>query len=256
MANPYFQSKALLHHLRRSTSRYGLHSPFMYNLAENAFRVKMNMAERATIKKLKNDIRSIPSFFSIDHGSRQSRKLNGKDLLHMGIPHRYGRMLMGLSRYFQPPNILEIGTSAGISTAYLALGNKNSHIHTIEACPGKASLAKTLLHNNGLPNIKVSNSDACQMLKQLSEENFKTELVFIDASHSYEGTIRFFQSLQPLLHTQSMIIFDDIYWSKGMLKAWKDICNSESVTLSCATLRFGIVFFKKGITRQHFNLRM
>jgi hypothetical protein len=52
-----------------------------------------------------------------------------------------------------------------------------------------------------------------------------------------------------------MVIFDDIHWSEGMLRAWETIKKDSAVTLSIDLFFIGIVLFKKDIKeKQHFVL--
>ncbi len=54
---------------------------------------------------------------------------------------KIGRLLYRLAKYYQPVNILELGTSLGLSSSYLALGNNDSKIVTIEGCPNISKIA-------------------------------------------------------------------------------------------------------------------
>jgi len=41
-----------------------------------------------------------------------------------------------------------------------------------------------------------------------------------------------------------------------MDEAWKQIQEHEQVSLTIDLFQFGLVFFRKGIAKQHFTLRM
>ena len=256
MERSFYHTKYSFQHLAHSVSRFGIHSPFLYQCATKALKMKMQPQDRKIIQALRQDIRQTPNFNSLDLGTKQNRKLNGKDLLKMGINSRYGQKLYGLCRHFQPHHILELGTSSGLSTAYLAIACPKARIITVEGCPGKANLAKQFFQKHHLNNITVVNAEATDYIKQLKSDDYKTDLVFIDADHSYCGTLNFYDLLKNITHPDSVLVFDDIYWSPGMKKAWKSIKQDKSVSVSLATLRFGLIFFKKNIARQHFNLRM
>jgi len=58
-------------------------------------------------------------------------------------------------RYFKPVNILELGTSLGISTSAFALARPDAIIHSIEGCSGIASTAAETFEKHGFDNIKV-----------------------------------------------------------------------------------------------------
>jgi hypothetical protein len=57
-------------------------------------------------------------------------------------------------------------------------------------------------------------------------------------------------------NVNSIFVFDDIYWSEGMQKAWTEICAHKDVTLSLDLFYFGIVFFRtENKEKEHFVLK-
>lgn len=126
----------------------------------------------------------------------------------------------------------------------------------MEGCPEKANIARQLFQKHDLNNITVVNAEAGDYIKQLKSENHKTDLVFIDADHSYSSTLNFYGLLKNITHRDSVLIFDDIYWSPEMKKAWEEIAGDESVSLSFVTLRLGIIVFRPDMAKQHIRLRM
>jgi predicted O-methyltransferase YrrM len=250
------QAIAIAGHLWNSRSRYGVHSPFVYDLITKGLKAQPKAEELVLIRELRQTIENTRSFHTVDLGSGKNRMLNGNDLLQMSISMRYGKMLYGISKHFQPLNILELGTSAGLSTAFLTLGNRNSEIITVEGCPEKSKIANKIFANHGLSNITMINRDAHAQIELLKKKNYKADLIFIDAGHTYESSMQFFSELMPITSSNSQMIFDDIYWSEGMSRAWKEITADTRVSLSVACLRFGIAFFREGIAKQHFRLRL
>lgn len=54
---------------------------------------------------------------------------------------------------------------------------------------------------------------------------------------------------------EGIIIIDDIYWSAGMRKAWREIVQQN---LDCVTIdlyRMGIIFVRDSITPGHYVVR-
>jgi predicted O-methyltransferase YrrM len=84
----------------------------------------------------------------------------------------------------------------------------------------------------------------------------KIDLAFIDGNHRYEPTIRYYRQLLPAVHEYTVLIFDDIHWSKEMEQAWKEIKGYPEVMLSIDLFFIGLVFFRKeNKTKQHFTIR-
>ncbi len=247
---------AAANHFFRSGTRYSVHSPFVYDLITKALKPQIPAEHTRIIKNIEREISQLPPFMSTDLGTGSNRELNGKALLKMSINDRYGSMLYGISRHFSPENILELGTSAGLSAAWAALGNQHTKLTTVEGCPEKAAIAKDLFNRHGLKNVQIINQDAAEYINLLKSKNQKVQLIFIDAGHSYESTKAYYNSLLPLCTENSVMIFDDIYWSLGMTEAWNEITADEKLSLSVATMRLGMVFFRKGIEKQNFRLRL
>ena len=165
-------------------------------------------------------------------------------------------MLFRLSRYFQPENIIELGTSLGLSTLYLSYGSPASNIYTIEGCPNISQIAKNNFREAGFEKIRMVTGNFDDKLPEILGHINSLDLAFIDGNHKQEPTIKYFE--QCLLKSNpatTILIFDDIHWSDGMEKAWEYISGHPSVTLSVDIFFMGIVFLRKELTKQHFVIR-
>jgi len=167
---------------------------------------------------------------------------------------KYAQLLFRLVNYFQPNVILELGTSLGITTAYLALARQNSQVITMEGCPNIAQQASQNFKNLGLKNTKIITGNLDHTL-QITVNNLQhLDFVFFDGNHRYEPTIRYFQTCLPKRHVNSVFVFDDIYWSPEMEKAWKEICRHPDVHLSIDLFHLGLILFRPHQPKQHFTL--
>jgi predicted O-methyltransferase YrrM len=80
-------------------------------------------------------------------------------------------------------------------------------------------------------------------------------MVFFDGNHKKEATLRYFDMCLSHIHNNSILLFDDIHWSKGMKEAWENIRQHPSVVVSIDLFSMGIVFFRKELSKQDFVLR-
>jgi len=80
------------------------------------------------------------------------------------------------------------------------------------------------------------------------------DLVYFDANHGYAPTLKYFEWCVPKIHEQSVFMIGDIYWSKEMRSAWKDIQLHSNVQLTLDLYEAGLVFFKNQPQKQHFVL--
>ena len=159
------------------------------------------------------------------------------------------------SRYFKPGTILEVGTAMGMSTAYLARGNPESKVTTIEGCPNISAYALDNFKALGINNIELINGNFNDKLPQYLDSIPQLDMAFIDGNHREDPTIHYFEQCAAKTVNTSCIIFDDIHWSEGMNNAWTHIVNHSSVTLSIDLFFMGIVFFRKELSKQHFVIR-
>lgn len=164
-------------------------------------------------------------------------------------------LLFRLVDYFKPHTILELGTCLGVSTLYLASANKNSKVYTFEGNPDYASFARRKFQQFGCNSITLIEGNIHHTLSSTLEQIPSLDFAFLDAHHAYEPTIKFFKSCLSKVHSDSVIILDDIYWSEDMQKAWETIKGMPEVKQTIDLYQFGIVFFKQGQVKEHFTLR-
>jgi predicted O-methyltransferase YrrM len=81
-------------------------------------------------------------------------------------------------------------------------------------------------------------------------------LVFIDGNHRKEPTLNYFNLLMHHVKNDSILIFDDIHWSKEMELGWEEIKKDERVLATIDLFFIGIVLFRKEFReKQHFLVR-
>ncbi|MDY7394214.1 class I SAM-dependent methyltransferase [Aureibaculum sp. 2210JD6-5] len=256
-----FQIKSYLKFLLKSTNQHGVHSPFVYQLITECF---YDTSDKKWYQKLehyrntllKNDVIIEIEDFGAGSKSLQQRKRKISDIAkNAGITYKRAKLLGRMVSYFEAKNILEIGTSIGISTTAMSFGSPNGLITTLEGCPNTTKFAKDSFEKFELNNINsiVGNFD-----KTLSYElqNKIFDFIYFDGNHQKQATINYFEQCLPHIHNQSVFIFDDIYWSRGMQEAWQYIKNHPKVTVSIDTFYWGIVFFRKEQEKEHFVIRI
>jgi predicted O-methyltransferase YrrM len=171
------------------------------------------------------------------------------------VSRKYGRLLFRLAKNFGPVSILELGTSLGISSSYLALGNPEGTVTTIEGCEETAAFAKKNFEAIHLANVRIINSRFEDVLSYLLPEIGVLGMVFFDGNHRKEATLSYFHQCLPFIRDDSVFIFDDIHWSEEMEEAWRQIREHESVKVTVDLFRMGLVFFREGLSKEDFILR-
>ncbi|MEX1381923.1 O-methyltransferase [Lutibacter sp.] len=172
-----------------------------------------------------------------------------------GISKKRAALLIRLIAYVKPKTILELGTSLGLSTAALSIGNPNASIITVEGCKNTAKKAEELFSEFNLTNIKLINNQFKDALPKLVN-NTNFDFIYFDGNHQKEATLNYFKQCLVTATNNSVFIFDDINWSKEMQEAWEEIKNNPKVTITIDTYFWGIVFFRTQQAKQHFTIRV
>lgn len=170
------------------------------------------------------------------------------------IPVKYGRLLFKLVNRFQPNTILELGTSLGISGLYMAMAKQGKMI-TLEGCPETAGLAEKNLRRLKADHVQCITGDFATTLRPALQELQQVDFAFIDGNHRYDPTLSYFEAILPYTRSGTILVFDDIHWSRGMERAWEQIRSHAAATLTVDLYRLGIVFFREGVRKQHFTLK-
>ena len=150
--------------------------------------------------------------------------------------------------------IVELGTSLGVTTAYMAAMDSRNRVVTFEGCEAVANIAKENWKALNIKNIecRVGEIDAEQLTRDIEH----LDVAFIDANHTYEGTCKYFDILAGKVREKSVIVVDDIHYSEEMEKAWKAICADERVTSTIDLYQMGLVFFDKHYWKRHYTMRL
>ena len=153
--------------------------------------------------------------------------------------------------------IVELGTSLGVTTAYLAAMDSRNKVLTYEGCPAVAEVARANWEKLGLSNIACVVGEITVDSLQLAVDSLSgIDVAFIDANHTCEATLTYFNALASRVHEKSVVVVDDIHYNEDMEKAWKAICADERVTTTMDLYRMGLVFFDKHYWRKHYKMRI
>lgn len=246
-----------LKYLFAARTKHAIHSPFVFDF----------------VTRVLNDNRIYPCYEKVEilrkQMLRDKREINFNDLgtgisgkrrisdLAGGslISEKYAQLLFRIANHYRPENILELGTSLGLSTGYLAFAETARKIVTIEGSEEVAAKARANFENLKLETIKLIIGNLDNVLDQSIHILPALDLVFFDANHRYTPTINYFKTCLTKKTENSIFIFDDINWSAEMQKAWREIKLHPDVTVTIDIYRMGIVFFHKNQAKEHFIIR-
>jgi predicted O-methyltransferase YrrM len=255
------QSIRYIQYFFKSKTRYSVHSPFVYDLLTKVIQKSEPTSTFTAIFELKssllkkNDKIRITDFGAGSHINNGKEKSISTIAKNAAKPHHVAKILHNLTQHFQPETLLEMGTSLGISSAYMALGHKAKKHITLEGCPETAKVAKENLTQLGFDHIEIGVGEFDKTLQSALSKMDKLDFAFFDGNHQYQPTLDYFEACLTKKHEHSLFIFDDIHWSEEMEKAWEAIKSHPQVKVTIDLFWIGLVFFKEDQAPEHFVLR-
>jgi len=81
------------------------------------------------------------------------------------------------------------------------------------------------------------------------------DFAFLDGNHRKAPTIQYFEACLEKTNDQSIIVLDDIHWSKEMEEAWETIKSHSKVFVSIDLFEVGILILNPKLEKQEYILR-
>ncbi len=241
---------------------HGIHSPFVFDFITNVLSDKKKYLCFNAIEKVRNDLLHDNRIIEVeDFGAgssvNSSNKRIVKNIATSSLKNKkFAQLFFRIVNYYKPETIIELGTSLGITTAYLASANHFTTVYSLEGANNIITIAQDTLHHLGVKNIELIKGNFSETLPGLLSKIEKVDLAFVDGNHRKEPTIQYFNMLLEKSTERSVFIFDDIHWSADMEEAWKQIQQHPAVTLTIDLFFVGLVFFNKDFkAKQHFTIR-
>lgn len=241
---------------------HGVHSPFVFDFIKNVLNDKRYFYAYNSVEAIRKQMITDDTLLTIkDYGAGSTisksdqRKISSIARASLK-PAKYSQLLFRIVNYYKCNNIVELGTSLGVTTAYLASANTNGSVVTMEGATEVAGIASKNFEQLGLNNIEVIEGNFDDTLNSTLQKTGTVDLAFIDGNHRKEPTLNYFYQLLEKATQTSIFIFDDIHWSTNMEEAWDEIRQHASVTLSIDLFFIGLIFFRSEQKKQqHFTVR-
>lgn len=250
-------------YLLKSKTKHGVHSPFVYDIVvETLNRCPKNIAKLHEIEKcrdvlLAND--TLIEFIDLGAGTRtnsRNRKTTIKQIARRSLKNKkYARLMYNLVYYFKPHNLIELGTSLGITTAYMSAANSETKIISIEGSSSIANIAVENIKKLSIKNVEIITGSFDDRLNEALQRIGKLDFVFFDGNHRLGPTLQYFNSSLEYAHNDTVFVFDDIRWSQEMIQAWEKIKKHDAVTVTIDFFFIGIAFIRKQQAKEHFMIK-
>jgi predicted O-methyltransferase YrrM len=247
-------------HRLKAHSLNDIHSPFVFDLAEKVLKSNEEFYVFKAIEFERKKLLASSKTLSVQDFGAGSKTLVSnqrmvKDIAKTSLkPAKYAQLLFKIINHLHYKNIVELGTSLGITTAYLASSAKDINVLSLEGSDTIANEAKKVHENLRLDNIELLIGEFDTTLESAAKKMPTIDLLYIDGNHRKVPTLKYFEHFLPQLHNNSLVVFDDIYWSKEMTESWKEIKQHSKVNVTIDIFEMGLVFLRTEQPKQHFKI--
>ena len=256
-----------------NTGGEGIHSPYLFHLVrmiigdDNRYYCWSDIEERRYAMLHAPKVVNVQDFGSRGKGATEQRLVSDIAKTSLQSP-KNAQILFRIVQWLgqekgAPLRIVELGTSLGISTAYLAMADKHNEVVTFEGSRALIDMAQLNWKKLGIENVEVVEGNIDDTLyiyyksrKSRVDSRESIDFCYIDANHTYEATMRYFETLAQYAGEKTIIAIDDIHYNREMEKAWKQIGALPNVTTTMDFYDFGLVFFDTHYLKKHYKLRI
>ena len=249
-----------------NTTGEGIHSPSLFYIVSFLMRDRNSYYCFADIERRRESLLADREELDVvDYGSGGSPE--GKhvtrrvcDIAREHLERaRVGQLLFRLVSYLgreqkRPLRIVELGTSLGITTAYLAAADSRNRVVTLEGSSALIRVACRQWEQLGLTNIECIEGNIDNTLDEYTSEG--VDIAYVDANHTYEATMRYANRLLSRLEEHGILVLDDIYYSREMTRAWEELKRDERVTTSMDLYDVGLLFVDPHYLKRNYRIRV
>ena len=241
---------------------HGTHSPFIYKFIQEVLNDNRTFNAYKEIEALRKDLLLDDRTLTVTDLGAGSYKNNHHKRTIASIaktatkPKKYAQLLFRIVHFYKPSVILELGTSLGITTCYLASANTNATVITIEGSAQIAEVAQENIKGLQIENVELLQHNFDASLPEVLAIVETIDFAFIDGNHTYLATKKYFEKILEKSNENTIIILDDIHWSKEMEQAWNFVKNHSKTMATIDLFYIGIVFLNTDFnSKQHFTIR-
>ena len=252
--------RGYLSHWLHALNEHSLQAPFVYDLYCNVIKNDASHSAFQPIEAARHrllrcsDPVAISRLGAPSRVSAQSTRTVSSVARHGLSSAKLGRLLYRLATSNASNYLLELGTSLGITTLYLATARPSGVVYTLEGGEAIADRAEQIFSKLAHHNVHLVRGDIDHTLPDLLRQLPRVDFAYLDANHRYEPTVAYFEQLVTKVNERSIVVVDDIYWSGEMRRAWQHIRQHPAVTLTLDLFDAGLVFFTPLSVRQHYVL--
>jgi predicted O-methyltransferase YrrM len=255
-----FRALQYIRYLLIAKGIHRAHSAFIFDLFENVLNEEKSFYCFETIEdERKKLIRSSEVVEVEDFGagskytSNKRRAISSIATTALKRP-KYARLIFRLITHLNYKEVLELGTSLGVTTSYLSMAVGGGRVETIEGSKIIHQFAKDLGSELGFSNVGYYHSTFTAQLPKLLEGRMY-DLIFIDGHHQGDALLHYVEMTKNHLNEGGCFVIDDINWSSDMQATWRKLMSDDQFSLSLDFFEMGLLFKRSGMVKQDHVIR-
>jgi len=260
---PSLAFKFLNYYVNASNGKgHGIHSPFVFEFITRVLNDSTKYDEYKIVEKLRKQLLTDSRLLQVEDFGAGSAFLQKNKRSIQSIARntaksrKYSQLLFRMIKFYQPKTIIELGTSLGITTSYLNLAKPDARLVTVEGAEEIANVALQNFKKLSLSNIELHKGNFDNNLPSILRQLPNVDYAFIDGNHRRLPTEKYFEQLLTKSDNDTILVFDDIHWSREMEEAWNTIKHHPATKCTIDIFFLGIVFFRNEFyEKQHFTIR-
>lgn len=238
--------------------QFSIQSPFVFEIYNGLIGyIQENKDQFNDILKIRDDLLRDTEVLTVEDFGAGSKHVTGK-LRKVKDVTKYSTSSPKFSMLYQffclqtPAQVvLELGTCVGINTRFLAEVTKGK-LFTFEGSPELLNKAQEVASP---ANTEYILGEISQTLPEVLDSVHHVDFALIDATHTYEATIQYFEAIVKKSGAKSIIAIADIHWSREMENAWRKIKHHPRVSVSIDFYECGIVFLNPKLPKAGYVLK-
>ncbi|MCD8269013.1 MAG: SAM-dependent methyltransferase [Parabacteroides sp.] len=248
------RKSVLLYRGIRYRGGYGVHSPFVFNLIKKVIEERCSYYSFYDIELVRKQLLFRDAVITCPDrkkGKMRSRTI-GEIVECEAIKPKHGALLFRLTNYFKSKNILQLGTSMGLSTLYLTSYASGLRCIALENVPEFADIARIVFDKAARNPVDLRTGSYKDLLPQALEDIKEVDFVFFNTLYEQQNNVWLFNECIKHIHDGSVFVFEGIKASRRMREFWKEICAHPEVTVTIDLYSMGIVFFNRKLHKRDY----
>lgn len=250
-----WRKSILLYRGVRYRKGYGVHSPFVYNLITKVIEEPCPYYSFYDIELVRRQLIYRDTLISYPD-RRQKGKLRSRTIGQIvereGIKAKHGALLFRLANYFKSKQILQLGTSMGLSTLYLTSYATDIRCIALENVPEFAGIAQISFEKAARNPIDLRTGSFRELLPQALKDMEKIDFVFFNTLYEQQNNDWLFETCLKRIQDETVFVFEGIKSSRKMREFWQKVCSHPEVTVTIDLYAMGIVFFNKRLHKRNY----